>query len=115
MSEKIPQDILEAARLANQAARLMSSLDLQAAYIFRNLNGEIHQTTYYAQTPIEAAHIALIQTGQRCYDLLEVCKKTYVDEQAFWQSELGQFRWDRRRSSALGDEGCAECNGKGTV
>lgn len=55
---------------------------------FKDLDGNGVPTVFYVQSPLEAAHAAVIHTGQYCHALLEVCKKTYVDEQAFWQNEF---------------------------
>lgn len=53
---------------------------------FRDLDGNERQTTFYVQTPLEAAHFAVMETAKHAHALVEVCKKAYVDEAAFWQA-----------------------------
>lgn len=52
---------------------------------FKDLNGLQRQTVFAAQTPLEAAHTAVIQTGQHCHQLLELCKHTYVNEDVLFR------------------------------
>ena len=53
---------------------------------FKDLDGSQRLMLFYARSPLEAAHTAIVQTGAYCKALVEVCKRTYVDEDALWQS-----------------------------
>lgn len=52
---------------------------------FTALNGVERPTVFFCLTPLEAAHTAVIQTGQHSTQLLELCKMTYVNEDVLFQ------------------------------
>lgn len=47
---------------------------------FRSVDGEEMGTVFWASTPREAAHVALVETGRFTTQLIRLCKQLYVDE-----------------------------------
>lgn len=51
------------------------------------VSGETSAMTFFAPTPFQAAHTALVQTGIHAKALLELSKRIYVEEDLLFASE----------------------------
>ena len=85
--------LAQAKRIAGRVgARITPDKDNPGVFIvtisgrsFKDLNGEMRSTKFYASPALQAAHTAVIQTGAYCHALLELCKYTYVNEDVLFR------------------------------